>query len=211
MPYSTLCAIVYWVLLVYPQHFGQGAAGLNGTGFQLLVILFVELFGVTLGQVIAALTPTVQVAVLFNPAIMVTLSTFCGVNIPYPSMIHFWRSWLYQLNPFTRVLAAALSTELHGLEIRCKPDEFAVFSPPSGQTCSAWASDFVNVAGGYLNNPNDTENCQYCQYAVGDDFYTPLNISFDHRWRDVFIVFAFFCFNFIVVIVASRYLRFARR
>ncbi|VDB90213.1 unnamed protein product [Peniophora sp. CBMAI 1063] len=211
MPYSILCAICYWVLLVYPQGFGQGSAGLNGTGFQLLLILFVEFFGVTLGQAIGAITPSVQVAVLFNPAIMVILSTFCGVTIPYPSMIHFWRSWLYELNPFTRVLAAALSTELHGLEIRCKDDEFAVFSPPSGQTCSQWASDFVNVAGGYLNNPDATDSCQYCQYKVGDEFYTPLNISFDNRWRDVFIIFAFFCANFIIVIVASRYLRYARR
>ena len=45
MPYSILCAIVYWVLLVYPQGFGQGAAGTNGNGFLFLVILFVEFFG----------------------------------------------------------------------------------------------------------------------------------------------------------------------
>ena len=112
MPYSTICAIIYWVLLVYPQHFGQGSACLNGTGFQLLVILFTEYFGVTLGQVIGSVTPSIQVAVLFNPFIMVVLSTFCGVTIPYPSMNSFWRSWLYQLNPFTRVLGATLSTEL---------------------------------------------------------------------------------------------------
>jgi ATP-binding cassette subfamily G (WHITE) protein 2 (SNQ2) len=41
--------------------FGQGTEGLNGTGFQLLVILFMLLFGVTLGQMIAALSPSVQV------------------------------------------------------------------------------------------------------------------------------------------------------
>ncbi|KAI0031252.1 ABC-2 type transporter-domain-containing protein [Vararia minispora EC-137] len=211
MPYSTLCAIVYWVLMVYPQHFGQGSAGLNGTGFQLLVILFVEYFGVTLGQVIAVLTPSIQVAVLFNPFIMVVLTTFCGVTIPYPSMISFWRSWLYELNPFTRVLAASLSTELHGLEIRCQSDEFAVFPPPTDQTCQDWAGDFVTAFGGYLDNPNDTSSCRYCQYKVGDEFYTQLNISYDNRWRDVWIIFAFFVFNFIVVVVASRYLRYARR
>ena len=41
--------------------FGKGAAGTNGTGFQLLVIIFVELFGVSLGQLIAAICPSVQV------------------------------------------------------------------------------------------------------------------------------------------------------
>ncbi|KAI0323043.1 ABC-2 type transporter-domain-containing protein [Amylostereum chailletii] len=211
MPYSTICAIIYWVLLVYPQHFGQGAAGLNGTGFQLLVILFTEYFGVTLGQVIASVTPTVQVAVLFNPFIMVVLSTFCGVTIPYPSMNSFWRSWLYELNPFTRVLGATVSTELHGLPIRCKPEEFAVFSPPSGQTCGAWANEFVQAFGGYLDNANDTDTCRYCQYSVGDEFFLPLNIRFENRWRDVWVIFAFFVFNFFITIVASRYLRFAKR
>lgn len=82
VPYSILCAVLYWVLFVYPVGFGQGSAGLNGTGFQLLLVLFVELFGVTLGQMIAALSPDVQVAVLFNPFTGVVLATFCGVTIP---------------------------------------------------------------------------------------------------------------------------------
>ncbi|KAF9041170.1 hypothetical protein BDP27DRAFT_1435091 [Rhodocollybia butyracea] len=73
------------------------------------------------------------------------------------------------------------------------------------------ANDFVTAAGGYLNNPNATSSCEYCEYAVGDEFYTPLNISYDNRWRDVFIVFAFFVFNVIVTIIASRYLRYAKR
>jgi ABC-type multidrug transport system permease subunit len=84
-----------------------------------------------------------------------------------------------------------------------------VFNPPSGQTCAAWASDFVNSAGGYLDNPNDSAGCRYCQYKVsdvdewsrvpalnllkvGDEFFLPLNIQFSNRWRDVGIYFCFF-------------------
>jgi hypothetical protein len=55
-----------------------------------------------------------------------------------------------------------------GLKITCKPEEFAVFNPPSSQTCAAWANDFVNAAGGYLDNPNDTAGCRYCQYKVSE-------------------------------------------
>jgi hypothetical protein len=55
-----------------------------------------------------------------------------------------------------------------GLEITCKPEEFARFNPPSGQTCLAWAGDFVKAAGGYLDNPNDSDSCRYCQYRVSD-------------------------------------------
>jgi len=211
IPYSLFCAVIYWALMVWPMGFGKGSAGTAGNGFQLLMVIFVELFGVSLGQMIAALSPSIQIAVLFNPFLGLVLTTFAGVTIPFPTMAKFWRSWLYQLTPYTRVLAAMLSTELHGLVIRCQSDEFALFNPPSGQNCQQWAGDFVNANGGYLNNPNATSNCQYCQYSVGDEYYTPLNIKFSNRWRDAFILFAYFIFNMIVTILASRYLRFAKR
>ncbi|KAI0375499.1 hypothetical protein BV20DRAFT_1073696 [Pilatotrama ljubarskyi] len=210
MPYSILCGIVYWVLMVYPMGFGDGAAGVGGTFFQLLVIIFVELFGVSLGQFIGAISPSMQIAPLFNPFIILVLGTFCGVTIPYPTLPSYWH-WLYQLSPYTRIMAAMLSTELHGLTITCKADEFIPFNPPAGQTCQQWAGEFVTGFGGYLDNPNDTTACRYCQYQVGDEFFLPLNIRYDDRWRDVWILFAFSVFNFAATIVASRFLRYAKR
>jgi ABC-type multidrug transport system permease subunit len=79
-----------------------------------------------------------------------------------------------------------------GLKITCKPDEFSVFNPPPGQTCGSWANEFVQGFGGYLANSNATSNCQYCRYSVGDEFFLPLNISYDKRWRDAWVLFAFF-------------------
>ncbi|KAF8665434.1 hypothetical protein AX16_000453 [Volvariella volvacea WC 439] len=211
IPYSILCAILYWVLMVYPMGFGDGAAGAGGAAFQLLIVLFMLLFGVSLGQLVAALSPSVQVAVLFNPFLSLVLSTFCGVTIPYPSLIGFWRSWLYELNPYTRTLSAMIATELHGLEIFCKPDEWAIFDPPAGQTCADWGQPFVEVFGGYIDNLADTVACRYCQFRVGDEFFVPLNIEYGNRWRDAWILFAFFVFNLICTVIASRFLRFAKR
>jgi len=211
IPYSFIAAVIYWVLMVYPMDFGQGSTGKSGTAFQFLVVLITELYAVALGQLIASITPSIQIAALFTAPIQIILSNMCGVTIPYPTISTFWRRWLYQIDPFTRMLAAILSTELTGLKITCKPEEFAVFNPPSGQTCGAWASDFVNAAGGYLDNANDSAGCRYCQYKVGDEFFLPLNIKFSNRWRDVGIYFCFFVFNFIATIIASRYLRFSRR
>ncbi|KAH9837328.1 ABC-2 type transporter-domain-containing protein [Rhodofomes roseus] len=211
MPYSVLCAVVYWVLMVYPMGFGNGAAGVGGTFFQLLPVLFTELFGVTLGQFIGAISPSMQIAPLFNPFTVVVLGIFCGVQIPYPTMESFWRTWLYQLDPYTRLLSSMLSVELHGLQIECAAAEFTVFSPPAGQTCQAWAGEFVDYYGGYLNNPNATSACQYCEYSVGDQFFTPLNILYSNRWRDVFILLAYSVFNIIATIIASRFLRYAKR
>lgn len=92
--------------------FGQGTFGTAGNGFILLIVIFLELFGVSLGQAIGSITPSIQVAVLFNPVLGVVLSTFCGVTLPYPTMETFWRSWLYELVPYTRSVAAIIATEL---------------------------------------------------------------------------------------------------
>src|SRR6266851_7286428 len=77
---------------------------------------------------------------------------------------------LYLLVHLTQLLSS-------GLKITCKAEEFAVFDPPSSQTCAAWASDFVNAAGGYLDNPNDFGGCRYCQYKVSDVGKGPCNLN----------------------------------
>ena len=156
--------------MVYPIGFGQGTVGPNGTGFQLLVLIFVELIGVTLVQLIGAISPSIQITVLFNPF----LTTFCNVTIPYPNIRERARTWLHYLDPFTRVMGVMVSTELHGLKIQCKPNEFAMFNPPEGQICGAWANEFLSAFGGYLDNANNTFACQYCPYAVGEDSYAPM-------------------------------------
>ncbi|KAI0673630.1 ABC-2 type transporter-domain-containing protein [Trametes maxima] len=210
IPYSLLCGIVYWVLLVYPMGFGKGSAGVGGTFLQLLAIVVIELFGVSLGQLLGAISPSMQIAPLFNPFIVLVPGTFCGVTILYPTLASYWR-WLYQLSPYTRVMAVMVSTELHGLKITCRPDEFIPFNPPTGQTCQQWAGEFVSGFGGYLDNPADITACRYCQYSVGDEFFVPLNIRYENRWRDIWILFAFAVFNFLATIIASRFLRFAKR
>ncbi|CAE6481280.1 unnamed protein product, partial [Rhizoctonia solani] len=208
MPYSLLCAVTYFLLFYYPTGFQYAS---DRAGYQFLMFLVTEVFAVTLGQMIAALTPTVFIAGLLNPFILVTFSLFCGVMIPKDSIPKFWRVWLYQLDPFTRLISGMVSTELHGLKITCSPLEFAVFQPPQGQTCLQWAGDFVNASVGYLDNPDSITDCRYCPYEYGDDFYSGLGISFDTRWRDFGIMIAFTVFNTLVTLVASRFFKFSKR
>ncbi|KAF8744340.1 ABC transporter, partial [Rhizoctonia solani] len=208
MPYSVLCAVVYFLLFYYPAGFNTAS---DRAGYHFFMILITEIFSVTLGQMLAALTPSVYIASLLNPFILVTFSLFCGVTIPKASMPKFWRAWLYHLDPFTRMISGLVSTELHGLPITCSPIEFSIFQPPSGQTCMQWAGDFVNATVGYLDNPEASSDCRYCPYSVGDDFYVGLDISFDTRWRDLGIMIAFTVFNVIITLVASRLFKFAKR
>ncbi|KAF8743104.1 ABC transporter, partial [Rhizoctonia solani] len=208
MPYSILCAVTYFVLFYYPAGFNTAS---DRAGYHFFMILATELFSVTLGQMLAALTPTVYIASLLNPFILVTFSLFCGVTIPKASMPAFWRAWLYHLDPFTRLISGLVSTELHGLPIICQASEFSIFQPPSGETCQQWAGDFVNATVGYLDNPAATADCRYCPYSVGDEFYAGLDISFSTRWRDLGIMLAFTAFNTIVTLIASKLFKFAKR
>ncbi|KAF8748804.1 ABC transporter [Rhizoctonia solani] len=197
MPYSLLCAAVYFLLFYYPAGFQYTS---DRAGYQFLMFLGIEIFSVTLAQMIASLSPTILIAGLLNPFVMVTgfdSQILACLAIP-DRPIHTCgiRHGVYRVTwPQDHLL---------GLE-------FAVFQPPQGQTCLQWAGDFVNVSVGYLDNPDSTFDCRYCPYEYGDDFYNRLGISFDTRWRDFGIVIAFTVFNIIVTSIASRVFKFSKR
>ncbi|KAF2203929.1 hypothetical protein GQ43DRAFT_478618 [Delitschia confertaspora ATCC 74209] len=208
MPYSILCAVCFFLPLYY-------IPGLNPessrAGYQFFMVLITEIFSVTLGQMIAALTPSPFISSLVNPFVVIIFSLFCGVTIPKPQIPGFWRAWLYQLDPFTRLIGGMVVTELHDLPVQCTSGEFNRFTAPAGETCGSYMANFFkNGAPGYLAN-NATNACEYCAYSVGDQFYTPLGYEFANRWRDLGIFMAFIGSNLIILFVAARYLNFNRR
>ena len=112
---------------------------------------------------------------------------------------------------FTRLISGLVSTELHDLPVRCKTAELNLFSAPPGQTCGDYMQAFFAANGpGYITD-NSTSDCSYCAYSVGDQFYEPLSISFDTRWRDLGILIAFCGSNLLFLFLGSRYLNFNRR
>ncbi|KAF2791825.1 hypothetical protein K505DRAFT_351045 [Melanomma pulvis-pyrius CBS 109.77] len=208
LPYSILCAVCFFLPLYYIPGLQSQT---SRAGYQFFIILITEIFAVTLGQMIAALTPSPFISSLCNPFVIIIFALFCGVTIPKPQIPKFWRVWLYELNPFTRLIGGMIVTELHDLEVHCTPQEFNAFSAPQGQDCGSYMSDFFsNGAPGYLLN-NATDACQYCAYKVGDQFYEPLGYEFGHRWRDFGIFAAFIGSNLIILFLAARYLNFNRR
>jgi ATP-binding cassette subfamily G (WHITE) protein 2 (SNQ2) len=218
MPYSILCAVCFFLPLYYIPGLNPSS---SRAGYQFFIVLITEIFSVSLGQAVAALTPSPFISSLVNPFIIIIFALFCGVTIPKPQIPGFWRAWLYQLDPFTRLIGGMIVTELHELPVQCKPEEFNSFqapqgecicclsichrtllTPPLGQDCGSYMSDFfANGAPGYLLN-NATEMCQYCAFKVGDEFYEPLGYSFSHRWRDLGIFAAFIGSNLIILFLA---------
>lgn len=96
MPYSIICAVGFFLPLYYIPGFNSST---TRAGYNFAVILVTELFSVTMGQMVSALTPSTFIAVLMNPFIIIVFALFCGVAIPMPQIPGFWRSWLYWLDP----------------------------------------------------------------------------------------------------------------
>ncbi len=198
VPYSILCAVGFFLPLYYIPGF-QSAS--SRAGYQLFMILITEFFSVTLGQMVAALTPSSFISMLLNPFLIIVFALFCGVTIPKSAIPGFWRAWLYQLDPFTRLIGGMVVTELHDRPVRCTPAEFNIFTSPPGQNCGDYMSSFFQNGGaGYLAQ-NATDMCQYCAYKVGDQFYEPLSFSFDNRWRDLGIFAAFIGSNLLLLFI----------
>ncbi|KAK5995296.1 ABC multidrug transporter I [Cladobotryum mycophilum] len=208
MPYSILCAVCFFLPLYYMPGLPMAP---TRAGFLFFITLVTEIFAVTLGQGLAALTPSARISSQFDPFIMTVFALFCGVTIPRPQMPGFWRAWLYQLDPFTRLISASVTTTLHELKVVCKPHELNIFSAPANQTCGEYMQSFFERgAPGYLVN-NATQSCEYCAYKVGDEFYQHLEFSFDNRWRDLGIYIAFVGSNLIILYLASRFVNYNKR
>lgn len=91
------------------------------------MILVTEIYAVTLGQAVAALSPTILIAALLwvehfehfrlqcwycrdsNPFLLVLFSIFCGVTAPPPTLPYFWRKWMWPLDPFTRLIRRVIA------------------------------------------------------------------------------------------------------
>jgi ATP-binding cassette subfamily G (WHITE) protein 2 (SNQ2) len=133
MPYSILCAVFFFIPIYYIPGLNPSS---DRAGYQFFIVLITEIFSVTLGQAVAALTPSPFISSLCNPFIIIIFALFCGVTVPKPQIPGFWRAWLYQLDPFTRLIGGMIVTELHDLPVQCTPGEFNSFRAPEGMCTS---------------------------------------------------------------------------
>ncbi|GAB1215708.1 hypothetical protein ATERTT37_004902 [Aspergillus terreus] len=208
IPYCILCAVIFFLPLYYIPGFQTAT---SRAGYQFFMVLITEVFAVTLGQMIQALSPDSYIASQMNPPITILFSLFCGVMVPKPQIPGFWRAWLYQLDPFTRIVSGMVTTELHERPVVCRSGELNRFDAPANQTCGEYMQSYFDKGGaGYLVD-TASQACEYCAYKVGDQFYRTYGMTFDTRWRDLGIYCAFIGSNLIIIFLAARYLIFNRR
>lgn len=113
-----------------------------------------------------------------------------------------YRYWIYYLNPFNYLMGSLLVFTSFDAEVNCASSEFAIFNPPSGQTCGKYLSSYLTGMGSRANliNPNATQDCKVCQYGRGSDYLATINLpDYYYGWRDAAIVALFVFSGYILV------------
>ncbi|KAH7138834.1 ABC-2 type transporter-domain-containing protein [Dendryphion nanum] len=205
-PYLILCAVLYFVCFYYTVGFPSDSSKAGAVFFIMLIYEFIY---TGIGQFVAAYAPNAIAASLINPIVITMLVSFCGVLVPYSQIQSFWRYWMYYLNPFTYLMGGLLNFTLWDKQITCKESEFAIFDPPSGQTCADYLSTYLMGFGqaAELTTPNATSQCKVCQYSQGSDYLNTINITkYSDGWRDIglCILFAFSSYGLVYALMKLR-------
>lgn len=189
--YLVVCAVLYFVCFYYTAGFPSSS---DKAGAIFFIMLIYEFIYTGIGQFVAAYAPNAIAASLINPLVITMLTSFCGVLVPYSQIQEFWRYWMYYLNPFTYLMGGMLTFTLWDKKVTCKASEFAIFDPPSGQSCATYLTTYLQGLGRAANlvNPDATQGCRVCQYQKGSDYLATVNITeYYHGWRNVGICVIF--------------------
>jgi ATP-binding cassette, subfamily G (WHITE), member 2, SNQ2 len=72
----------------------------------------------------------------------------------------FWMYTMYDISPTTYLIGGVLVAVLDKVPAVCNPSELVPSRPPNGQTCGAYAAEFLKSSFGYLVIPDAAVNCQ---------------------------------------------------
>ncbi|KAI0129751.1 ABC-2 type transporter-domain-containing protein [Xylariales sp. AK1849] len=198
LPWNTLMAVFMFVCWYYPiglQNNAIAAGQEHERGLLMFLLLWVFLlFTSTFTDMIIAGFETAEAGGnIANLLFMLTL-IFCGVLANPSTLPGFW-IFMYRVSPFTYLISAMLSVGVANTNVECATNEFLQFEPTDGQSCYDYMESYITAAGGYLQNPNATDTCSFCTISDTNVFLSGLNASYDDRWRNFGIFWAFAIFN----------------
>ncbi|KAK6539050.1 hypothetical protein TWF694_010595 [Orbilia ellipsospora] len=193
IPYAFVSGTIYMMCWYWIIGFNRDSG---------VVAYIFEIYFITFGQAIASFSPNEMFASILVPVFFIFVISYAGIVVPYAGLPTFWRSWMYFLTPFRYLLEGFLGVLTHDVPVVCKPNEFANYRAPGGQSCQQYTQSFINSAGGYVDTAPDG-SCNYCQFSVGDEYAASFNSFYEHRWRDVYVSISFCIFNILVIFFCS--------
>ncbi|EPQ50781.1 pleiotropic drug resistance ABC transporter [Gloeophyllum trabeum ATCC 11539] len=170
-------------------------------GYTYLVYAVVfPLYYTTIGQAVAAMSATAEIAAILFSFLFSFVLTFNGVMQPF-RLLGWWQ-WMYRVTPFTYLIEGLLGQAVGRSQVRCSAVEYVQVNPPSGSTCGQYLQNYIANAGGYLTNPDATSQCNYCSINSTDAFLEGnFNILYSRHWRDLGLLFVYIAFNITCVYV----------
>lgn len=203
IPWSVLVATMFFFEWYYPIGYYRnaiptGTVALRGAMawlFMQMFFLFTSTFAI---MVVAAMDLAETAGNLANLAFSLCL-IFCGVLVPRQALPGFW-VFMNRVSPFTYLTEGFLSVCVANTNVECSDAELLRFVPAGGQTCGAYMAPFIGQVGGYLVDPNATDNCRFCALSSTNTFLAMFNIYWSNAWRDFGLLWAYVCFNVLAAI-----------
>ena len=207
LPYHFLFSTIFFVSSYFPLriHFEASYSAV----YYLTYSVMFQLYYVGLALMVLYMAPNLQSANIILGLCLSFLISFCGVVQPKSLMPGFW-TFMWKTSPFTYFIQNLVGILLHKKLVICSKDEYNYFNPPAGQTCGQYMTSFLKSNTGYINNPDDTSDCAYCIYSVGDEYLSYINSEYSHLWRNYGIFWAYILFN-IFAMVAVYYIIHVRK
>jgi len=202
IPYNILGSSIFFCCWYWTVGFPTSRAGFTYLMFGIVLPLYYT----TIGQAVAAMAPTAEIAALLFSFLFLFVVIFDGVLQPFREL-GWWR-WMYHLSPYTYLIEGILGQAVGHEEISCSAVEYVIVQPPSGLTCAGYLGEFMAFAGGYVTNPDATSSCEFCSARTTDEFLAGnFNVYYSHHWRNFGILWAYVLFNFSAIFVLTYIFR----
>lgn len=200
IPWALLLGTVMFFAYYYPVGMYRNAVpndqvALRGAVFWLYCIIFI-LYSSTFAHLVIAAIDTAETAGNIGNLMFSMCLLFCGVLAGPDQLPGFW-IFMYRCSPFAYMVSGMLATGLAGNRVTCAQNEYVNFQPAGGATCEAYLQPYIQAAGGYLNNPQSTTDCEYCAIESTDVFLNSINASYSNVGRNAGICVAFIFINII--------------
>ncbi|MCJ1478445.1 hypothetical protein MMC13_007125 [Lambiella insularis] len=198
LPWNSLAGLLIFVCWYYPIGLYRNAEATNAVhergGLMFLFILAFLLFTSTFtDMVIAGLEDAETGGNIANLLFSLSL-IFCGVLAGPTALPGFW-IFMYRVSPFTYLVSGMLSTAVANTDIVCASYEYLHFDPPANTNCSSYMANYIDLTGGYLQNPSATTACSFCAESSTNTFLAQFNSYYDQRWRNFGIMWVYIAFN----------------
>ncbi|KAH6718951.1 opaque-specific ABC transporter CDR3 [Leptodontidium sp. MPI-SDFR-AT-0119] len=203
MAWNAVMGVIAFLVWYYPIGLYRNAEWTDSVhirGFHTMATILVAfLFGSTFAHALIAGAPNDEIAGAVATLLSIMLYAFCGILASPSTLPRFW-IFMYRVNPFTYLVSSLMATSLGQAPVVCTDIEFQTFDLPGNQSCEEYMQSYISQAGGYVLNPQATDQCQYCQLDNTDQYLSALGVDWDNRWRDFGILWVYVFVNIAIAI-----------